>query len=117
MAKTIDGQPLLFPEGKGSSALATVPENNSARDGGSSEFSWADDKHLVVINEQPATAVYTNPQDQVVIRQDAELRYRDDQFIFIEPRFLPDILKALFEHVERRDLAPLVAYFNAKVGK
>jgi hypothetical protein len=37
---------------------------------GSRDFSWADTEH-VVLRCQPQTAVYLNPHDEVVIRQEA----------------------------------------------
>jgi hypothetical protein len=54
--------------------------------GYSPEFDWNpanDTDHCIVVRHQPAIAVYTNPPDEVVIRQQDQYDESDDHFVFI----------------------------------
>jgi hypothetical protein len=56
-------------------------------------FDWDDE--IVVIHEQPRTAVYFNPNGALVIRQD---RWPDkDQFVFIAPGYFEQFMEKLTE--------------------
>ena len=54
--------------------------------GHSLEFDWnpsRDTDHSIVVRHQPAIAVYTNPHDEVVVRQQDQYDESDDHFVFI----------------------------------
>jgi hypothetical protein len=54
--------------------------------GYSPEFDWNprnDTDHGIVVRHQPAIAVYTNPHDEVVIRQRDQYDESDDHFVYI----------------------------------
>ena len=54
--------------------------------GYSPEFDWNptnDTDHSIVVRHQPAIAVYLNPHDEVVIRQQDQYDESDDQFVFV----------------------------------
>jgi hypothetical protein len=56
------------------------------------DFDWyADD--LVVLQEQPRTALYFNPNGALVIRQVNE--YFDDPFVFIAPEYFESFMEKL----------------------
>ena len=57
------------------------------------KFSWSNAD--VVIRTQPAIAVYLNPHDEVVIRQQCD--YDEDQWVFITKENLPKLIQALLE--------------------
>lgn len=47
-------------------------------------FNWnptQDEDHCIVIRHQPGIAVYTNPHDEVVIRQQGD--YDEDRFVWV----------------------------------
>ena len=71
-----------------STALTVVPEPEST----SENFDWNNDKS-VIINEQPATAVYFNHNDQLVIRQ--RCWPEDDSFVVIDRAHLPHLTEML----------------------
>ena len=61
------------------------------------DFCWSDEETL--IRTQPATAVYINPYDEVVIRQQD---YHgpcadDDKIILIDRKYLPRLIRRLQE--------------------
>jgi hypothetical protein len=60
------------------------------------EFNWSTDES-VIINEQPATAVYWNKQDQLVIRQ--QVPYPDEDVYVV---FNQENLRHLIEMIEMR---------------
>jgi hypothetical protein len=50
------------------------------------EFDWNPDNdtdHSIVVRHQPAIAVYLNPHDELVIRQQDQYDDSDDHFVFI----------------------------------
>jgi hypothetical protein len=54
--------------------------------GYSPEFDWNpkdDEEHDIVLRLQPAIAVYLNPHDEVVIRQQDQFDVSEDHFVFI----------------------------------
>ena len=54
--------------------------------GYSPEFDWNprnDTDHSIVVRHQPAIAVYINPHDDVVIRQQDQYDDSDDHFVFV----------------------------------
>ena len=54
--------------------------------GYSQEFSWnprEDEHHDIVVRHQPAIAVYLNPHDEVVIRQQDQYDESDDSFVYV----------------------------------
>jgi hypothetical protein len=61
----------------------------------STPFSWDDDKDSVVLLEQPRTAVYTNPNGCIVIRQEAAWDEEVDPVIIIAPANIPTLVHVL----------------------
>jgi hypothetical protein len=57
-------------------------------------FDWLCDP-TIVIKRQPAVAVYLNPDDCVVIRQEAEIGYDEDSFVFVQPDQAVKLIGAL----------------------
>jgi hypothetical protein len=52
----------------------------------SPEFDWnpsKDDDHSIVVRHQPAIAVYLNPHDEVVVRQQDQYDESDDHFVYV----------------------------------
>ena len=59
-------------------------------------FSWDAENVDVVLRKQPLTAIYLNPWDQVVIRQENEADGpQDDPFVHFEMHNLPAIINRL----------------------
>jgi hypothetical protein len=58
------------------------------------EFSWRDDA-TVVLQEQPATAVYVNPSGNIVIRQNGDSMQEYHQFVFVRPENVPSLVDAI----------------------
>jgi hypothetical protein len=67
--------------------LGTLPEQDTSDD-----FDWSGEG--VVIREQPATAIYFNPNGDLVIRQKAAYP-DDDPFVYIEPDHIEAFLDKL----------------------
>jgi hypothetical protein len=59
----------------------------------SHEFRW--DAESIVLAEQPQTAVYLSPQNQIVIRQLAGALCDDDPLVLFEPHCVPTLIAAL----------------------
>ncbi len=57
------------------------------------EFNWLDDADEVIVREQPAIAVYTNPAGDVVLRQRGE----DDAWIWFAPDHARAVAVAILE--------------------
>jgi hypothetical protein len=71
--------------------LGTLPEQNTSDD-----FDWSGES--VVIQEQPATAIYFNNDNALVIRQKATDDYQiGDPFVYIGADHIEAFLKRLFE--------------------
>ena len=54
--------------------------------GCTSDFDWNpsnDTDHCIVVRHQPAIAVYANPHDEVVIRQQDQYDESDDHFVYV----------------------------------
>lgn len=54
--------------------------------GYSPEFDWSPSKdgaHSIVVRHQPAIAVYLNPHDEVVVRQQDQYDESDDHFVYV----------------------------------
>ena len=60
----------------------------------SSPFDWIKDQADIVLQEQPAIAVYTNPYSAVVIRQKRDYG-EDDDVIYVRPENVPTLIAAL----------------------
>jgi hypothetical protein len=58
------------------------------------DFDWITDKSDVVISEQPATAVYVNLQNAIVIRQES-CNGDDDPIIRIRPHNIEALIERL----------------------
>lgn len=61
----------------------------------SEEFDWDAHQADVPIRTQMAIAVYRNPADDIVIRQERRDGQDEDQFIVIQPENLPALIEAL----------------------
>jgi hypothetical protein len=66
-----------------------------------SAFEWRNEDGTqtehVVVRHQPAIAVYLNPHDQVVIRQEGHYDPDEDQWIYIAPDNVPKVAQAILE--------------------
>jgi hypothetical protein len=58
------------------------------------EFDWYDDD-LVVLHEQPRTALYFNEYDGLVIRQEGHYLVFDDQLVSIAPEYFESFVRKL----------------------
>ena len=48
-----------------------------------------------MLKRQPAVAVYVNRRDEVVIRQEADIGYDEDEFIFVRPDNAETLARAI----------------------
>jgi hypothetical protein len=64
---------------------------------GSFELDWLEVEHLIPL--QPATMVYTNPREQIVIRQDGTGLNGEDQFVFFNVENLPVLIAVLGKYL------------------
>lgn len=60
-----------------------------------SDFDWGEIAEAVVIPEQAATAVYPNPQGQIVIRQEGRLGPDEDVWIVVAPEHAQVLAEAI----------------------
>lgn len=58
------------------------------------DFDWTDDE-VVVVPDQPAVAVYTNPSGAVVIRQEGRYGVEEDHWVTVRPELMPTVIAAL----------------------
>jgi hypothetical protein len=77
-----------------SSVVADGPRSEPSDLDDSDEFSWARD-NAVIVREQRATAIYFNPEGELVIRQQATWDREEDAFIFISKPFQEAFLDRL----------------------
>lgn len=63
------------------------------------EFNWSD-RDSIVVRSVDAIAVYTNPDGEVVIRQQSRMG-EEDQFIVIPLERVQDLIAALSEEESR----------------
>jgi hypothetical protein len=65
----------------------------------SDDFNWntAVDEGTVVVRHQPAIAVYTNPHDEVVIRQEGHYGPDEDQFIYLTRENVRKVVNKVLE--------------------
>jgi hypothetical protein len=71
-----------------------------AMTGYSPEFDWnpsSDTEHSIVVRHQPAIAVYLNPHDEVVVRQQDQYDESDDHFVFITKDNVPKVVERMLE--------------------
>jgi hypothetical protein len=61
----------------------------------SKDFDWYGDSESVVIRHQPAIAVYLNPHDEVVIRQEGQ--YDDGHWIYVTRANALKVAEAILE--------------------
>lgn len=60
------------------------------------DFDWSSENADIVVKKQPMTAIYLNPSDQVVIRQESDDGDTDaDPFVFISREHLPAVIDRL----------------------
>lgn len=62
-------------------------------------FDWSQMQDSVVLREQPTTAVYSNVNGHIVIRQEAEV-FEDDPYVTIAPENLEAVIHAMREQAE-----------------
>lgn len=62
-----------------------------------SEFDWDDAADDIVIAEQAAVAVYTNPKGGIVIRQAGQYGPEEDQWIVLAPEHAGKLARALLD--------------------
>ncbi len=61
----------------------------------SSDFDWTTDADSIVLGEQPAVAVYTNPRGSIVIRRQADMTEEFDDCVFILPENAAAVARAI----------------------
>lgn len=59
------------------------------------DFDWSRDKGDVVVQQQQAVAVYWNPRDSLVIRQERDWNDDDDHYIVVAAQNLPTLIERL----------------------
>jgi hypothetical protein len=90
------GTPSAIPEGSRKESQSDpmgTPTITPAR-----EWEWHDNEH-VVIQGQSAIALYLNPRDVVVIRQERDWCDEDDPFICVRPENLPRLIDKLRKYL------------------
>jgi hypothetical protein len=60
------------------------------------EFKWSTDNPDVLVWDRPAIAVYLNPMQQIVIREESRMG-EDDAYIRVDRRDVPALIKRLEE--------------------
>jgi hypothetical protein len=86
--------PLISPT-VGPDAATLEPDAASASDDG--EFDWFDANDCIVLREQPATAIYVNKSEALVIRQEKSWDRDEDSFIYIRPEYAIGFAKRLLK--------------------
>jgi hypothetical protein len=61
------------------------------------DFDWNPDREIIVVRSQPAIAVYLNPHDDLVIRQEGHYGPDEDQWIYITKSSVPKVVQAMLE--------------------
>jgi hypothetical protein len=64
------------------------------------DFDWSsngEDSDSIVVNHQPAIAVYLNPRNEVVIRQEGHYGPDEDQFVFVTKDNVTKFVQAILE--------------------
>jgi hypothetical protein len=64
------------------------------------DFDWkpnGEDYDSIVVKHQPAIAVYQNPHDGIVIRQEGHYGPDEDQFVVVTKDNVPRLVQAMFE--------------------
>lgn len=82
----------MVAEGKVS---PTPPAEAAEEDYG--DFDWCRSDPCIVLREQPATAIYLNPSDAVVIRQEKTWDREEDSFVCIRPEYAIKFAKQLLK--------------------
>jgi hypothetical protein len=59
------------------------------------ESDWSSSAPNIVIHHQPRTKVYTNINDQIVIRQERDWCENDDPFVYFSRENVPALIAAL----------------------
>lgn len=76
----------------------------------SPDFDWCKDRDDLIVEEQAAIAVYTNPRGSIVIRQkgdlDPETYTYEDAWIVVEPRYAAELARAILA-LAPQSVAPL----------
>lgn len=93
-------------------AAATQPEREESRD-----WDWADarEEGLIFCEEQPRTAVYTNPAGAVVIRQEGTMEHLhddDDGFVFVHRSYVANLCQAMLEQAGLTNFAVCEGHEN-----
>jgi hypothetical protein len=78
------------------------------------EFDWnpnRDEDHSIVVRGQPAIAVYLNPHDEVVIRQEGQYDPSEDNFVYVTKPNALIVAKAVLEaaRIDVEFIGPSVA--------
>src|SRR5687768_15894701 len=77
-----------FPE------MTTIVEDEPNEQVGD-ESDWSSSAPNIIIQQQPRTKVYTNVNDQVVIRQERDWCENDDPFVYFSRENVPALISAL----------------------
>jgi hypothetical protein len=59
------------------------------------DFDWYGASESVVVRHQPAIAIYLNPYDEVVVRQQGQ--YDEDQWVYVSTENVPILARAMLE--------------------
>ncbi|MGO8842080.1 MAG: hypothetical protein ACLQF1_13405 [Methyloceanibacter sp.] len=61
------------------------------------DFDWFDKNAPIIVRSQPGIAVYLNPHDEVVIRQEGHYGPEEDRWIYITKDNVPRVVQAMLE--------------------
>jgi len=88
------GQEVVLPAGGESEENLPLFPTPTAEPEQEAFFDWANDPSIV-LKAQPAIAVYVNRRGDVVVRQEGDDPYEGDEFVFIRPENLEQLLKGM----------------------
>jgi hypothetical protein len=59
------------------------------------EFCWHKDEDCIVVHQQPAIAVHTNPKDGSVVLRQEDFFGDADQIVYFQPEFADKVVQAI----------------------
>lgn len=76
-------------------------------------FDWQDGE-AVFVQEQPRSAVYRNPMDQIVIRQERSWDQDEDTYVRFNEQAVPDLIRKLAKQLGLEDVIEDALWKNGK---